>query len=138
MNSLEYLDQDGIMIGTSNKRLNFRSNIDYTVNKHFSFGFNLSGGRDRIDEPYQGTGGGNGIMRKLYWFTRPTVPVKYSNGLWGAVDGNASAGMVAIHNPVKAAYIGDHYEENYRFDGKAFAEITIGKPEVQNKPWGKI
>ena len=127
MNSLEYLDQDGIMIGTSNKRLNFRSNIDYTVNKHFSFGFNLSGGRDRIDEPYQGTGGGNGIMRKLYWFTRPTVPVKYSNGLWGAVDGNAGAGMVAIHNPVKAAYIGDHYEENYRFDGKAFAEITIWK-----------
>lgn len=127
MNSLEYLDQDGIMIGTSNKRLNFRSNIDYTVNDFLKIGFNLAGGRDRVDEPYGGTGGGNGIMRKLYWFTRPTVPVKYSNGEWGAVDGNAGAGMVSIHNPVKATTIGDHYEEYYRFDGKAFAEISILK-----------
>lgn len=127
MTSLEYLDQSGIMKGTSTGRLNFRSNVDYTVNDFLKFGFNLAGGRDRIDEPFQGTGGGWGMMRKLYWFTRPTVPVRYSNGHWGSVDGNADAGMVAIHNPVMAASIGDRYEEIYRFDGKAFAEITLLK-----------
>lgn len=125
MTSIEYLGQSGIMLGTSSKRLNFRSNIDYTLNKHLNFGFNLSGGRERIDEPFQGTGSDWGIMRKLYWFTRPTVPVKYTNGEWGAVDGNTGAGMVAIHNPVKATTIGEKYEEIYRFDGKAFAEITF-------------
>lgn len=125
MNSLEYLDQDGIMLGTSNQRLNFRANVDYNVNKFLKMGFNFAGGRDRIDEPYQGTGGGWGIMRKLYWFTRPTVPVKYSNGEWGAVDGNDGVGMPAIHNPVKATTIGNRYDENYRFDGKVFAEVSI-------------
>ena len=29
-----------------------------------------------------------GLMRYLTWFTRPTVPVRYSNGHYGFLDGN--------------------------------------------------
>lgn len=44
-------------------------------------------------------------MRALTWYTRPTVPVKYSNGHWGCVDGT-SISQTVFKNPVEELYQG--------------------------------
>ena len=63
---------------TANQRFNFRSNLDAQLGI-VKLGLNLSGSRQNIDEPTTSVTG-EGLMRYLTWFTRPTVPVRYSNG----------------------------------------------------------
>lgn len=60
---------------------NFRSNLDAQLGI-VKLGLNLSGSRQNIDEPTTSVTG-EGLMRYLTWFTRPTVPVRYSNGHYG-------------------------------------------------------
>src|SRR5690606_10849807 len=84
--STQYLQQNGILRETANQRYNFRSNIDATLGI-LKVGLNLSGSHQNIDEPTMNIGG-DGLMRTLTWYTRPTVPVRYSNGHWGQKDGN--------------------------------------------------
>ena len=63
---------------TGYERFNFRSNTDAELGR-FRIGLNLSGSKENITAN-GGMGGDNGLMRSLTWFTRPTVPVMYSNG----------------------------------------------------------
>ncbi|HCY40736.1 MAG TPA: TonB-dependent receptor [Prolixibacteraceae bacterium] len=126
MVSIEYLNQEGMMKGTSNDRLNFRSNVDFILKKNIKGGVKLSGSRQRVDEPSDGTGGDWGIMRKLYWFARPTVPVKHANGHWGYWDGNPLM-SVAIDNPAESVTEKENYQELYRFNSQAFLSIDFLK-----------
>jgi TonB-dependent starch-binding outer membrane protein SusC len=91
MFSTEYLDQEGIMLGTSQERYNFRSNIDINITEKITFaGMNLSGNKRDIAETLNNasaSGSDNDLNYSIRRFARPTVPVKYSNGNWGQVDG---------------------------------------------------
>ena len=111
------------MRGTNSNRINFRSNADFKVNNNIHVGVNLAGNRQRINEPFGGTGDGDGIMRTLYWFSRPTVPIKYSDGEWGSVDGNQK--VVAIHNPLEWTSLDDQHENDYGFNGQVFATVSF-------------
>ena len=78
MTSVAYSNQDGIMMKTGVERFSFRSNID-TRYKRFTFGLNLSGNKNNVTTPVVAPSGEGGIMRYVSWFTRPTVPVMYSD-----------------------------------------------------------
>jgi TonB-linked SusC/RagA family outer membrane protein len=123
MFSIQYFDQQGILIGTGSRKYNFRSNIDSRIGI-FKVGLNLSGSKHDIEEPRVNITGDDGVMRYLTWFTRPTVPVKYSNGHYGYVDGtNISAS--AFKNPVDEINRGHKDNQNYRLDFQTFGEIDI-------------
>lgn len=122
MFSVQHLDQEGIMKATGNKKINFRSNIDANIGI-VKFGLNASGDKQDIKEPLTSVTG-DGLMRALTWFTRPTVPVKYSNGYYGYVDGNPNISHTVAKNPVRDLYLGYKRNKAYRFDGKFFGEIT--------------
>lgn len=125
MFSLQYFDQDGILISTGSKKYNFRSNIDSRIGI-FKVGLNLSGTRHDIEEPRVNTTGDDGVMRFLTWFTRPTVPVKYSNGHYAYNDGtNISAS--AFKNPIDEINRGYKDNQNYRLDFMTFGEVDILK-----------
>lgn len=124
MFSAQYFDQKGIMRNTSNNRYNFRSNIDTQLGI-VKVGMNLSGGKQVIDEPTTGVTG-EGLMRYITWFTRPTVPVQYANGHYGYVDGTSLSHTI-FKNPIEALYRGNKDNEAYRFDGKLFGEVEIIK-----------
>ena len=125
MLSAQYMDQDGIMKNTNNRRYNFRSNIDSKLGI-VKLGLNLSGSRQDIQEPVTSVTG-EGLMRYLTWFTRPTVPVQYSNGNWGCVDGNSNIGASVFKNPIQDLYYGRKTNQHQRFDGQIFAEVDIVK-----------
>ncbi len=117
MGSLGYVGQDGIMQGTSTDRINFRLNADSKFVDMITLGMNLSGNHEEVEEP---TIGSWYVFDNMKWHSRPTVPVHYSNGDWGYVDGNDRLQM--IKNPVYATTVTSQTIYN-RFDGKAFLEI---------------
>ena len=123
MFSAQYFHQDGIMKNTANQRYNFRSNIDAKLGR-VKLGLNLSGSKQHVDAPATEIGG-EGIMRRLSHFSRPTIPVHYSNGYYGSVDGNPY--LADAKNPIYDLYYGFKDEDVYRFDGKIFGEIDIIK-----------
>lgn len=122
MISGQYMDQDGIMLNTGNKRYGFRSNVDSKLGR-LNVGLNLSGSKQDIQEPITEVTG-EGLMRMITWFTRPTVPVRYSNGHYGYVDGTSLSHTI-FKNPIEALHLGNKTFENTRFDGKIFAGIEI-------------
>ena len=125
MLSVGYLNQDGIMKKTGYERFNFRSNADAKLGI-FKLGLNLSGSKENFFAPNNGMGGDNGLMRSLTWFTRPSVPVQYSNGEYGQVDGSAIS-HTTFKNPVQMMNLGRKKNTGYRFDGNVFAEVDIVK-----------
>jgi TonB-linked SusC/RagA family outer membrane protein len=122
MFSAQYFNQEGIMKKTANERFNFRSNIDTKLGI-FKVGLNLSGSKQEIDEPI---GIVSDLMRTITWFTRPTVPVKYSNGYYGSVDGTSLSHTI-FKNPIYDMERGNKDHNVFRFDGKIFGEVDILK-----------
>ena len=123
MVSAGYLYQKGILKNTDYKRFNFRSNIDATV-KRVKFSLNLSGSKEDKGEPASDITGGDGLMRMLSWFTRPTVPATYSNGYYGVVDGT-DISQTVFKNPLQSMNSGHKTNDGYRFEGKLGAEVDI-------------
>lgn len=123
MVSVQYLDQEGIMKNTANKRYNFRSNIDTKLGL-VKIGMNLSGSKQEVSEPVNSVTG-EGLMRALTWFTRPTVPVMFSNGQYAYTDGNDNISQSVFKNPVYNLYYGKKSNDHYRFDGQVYGEIDL-------------
>lgn len=123
MASVSFSDQKGIMLETGVKRISFRTNID-TRYKRFTFGLNASGNKNDVTAPAISPSGDGGIMRYVSWFTRPTVPVMYSNGHYGYVDGSMT-NAEDIKNPVELMSLGSRSNDYWRFNGKAFAAMDL-------------
>jgi TonB-dependent starch-binding outer membrane protein SusC len=126
--SMEYLDQKGIMVNTNSDRVQLRVNLDSKISNHLSFGVNLRGIKQSINEPIaaanQNDEGDNGINRVISGFTRPTVAPRYSFGEFGLFDGTA---LAQIKNPIKLLYEQKNNTNNYRLDGKVFAQLKFLK-----------
>lgn len=124
MTSVSYSNQEGIMRETGAEKFAFRSNID-SKQGIFNFGLNLSGNKNNVDQPaYVSPSGDTSVMRYLSWFSRPTVPVRYSNGHYGYVDGSL-ANAELVKNPMQFINEGYRKDETWRFNGKAYAGIDI-------------
>lgn len=124
MISAGYLNQDGILEKTGYERFNFRSNVDAKLGI-FKFGLNLAGSKENKEAPVSSLSG-DGLLRTLTWYTRPTVPVQYSNGQFGCVDGSSTSHTV-FKNPIQMINTGKKKDNAYRFDGNVFAEVDIWK-----------
>lgn len=133
MVSMEYLNQEGTMIETNQERYNFRSNIDVDVTDHIKIGMNVSGNKQDISETLNNASASNNdndLNYSIRRFANPTVPVKYSNGEWGQVNGlyyEPGSTVGSIRNVVQMASLGENITERYNFQGKVFAEIELVK-----------
>lgn len=123
MTSVAYSNQDGIMKYTGVERISLRSNVDVTRNR-FNFGLNVSGNKNDVTAPAVAPSGSEGIMRQISWYTRPTVPIQYSNGHYGYVDGSMT-NAEDIKNPLELMSLGNRQNEQWRFNGNAFAGIDL-------------
>lgn len=133
MFSSEYLNQEGTMINTGQKRYNFRSNIDVDISDRVTIGMNISGNKQDVTETLSSASASNSdgdlnyIIRR---FANPTVPVKYSSGDWGQVNGLyylPGSTVGGIRNPVEFANRGENGVEKYNFVGKLYADIELFK-----------
>lgn len=121
--SLTYQNQDGIMKETAVERIGFRLNLESHY-KRFTFGMNAFGSRSRITAPGANVGGEGGLMRYVSWFTRPTVPVMYSNGHYGYIDGSWTDAEM-VKNPLDVMSFGYRNNHKWFFNGKTYAALDI-------------
>lgn len=117
MASLGYMKQEGILLGTSTDRTNFRLNADTKFIDMITVGMNTAGSYQKTEEP---------LVSSYYLFeqarnARPSVPVRYKNGHWGAYDGNPSF-TEPEKNPVYSSTQLANTDV-YKFDGKIFADV---------------
>ncbi|NME70585.1 SusC/RagA family TonB-linked outer membrane protein [Flammeovirga aprica] len=83
--SVGYLDQKGIMYGTSAERINYRLNMRSKLGKGFTFGANFFGAMKKSEESADTDD--QGVMR-LIANSSPLVPVFNQDGSWGSASGN--------------------------------------------------
>lgn len=130
MISGEYQDQTGIVINTSSLRKAIRSNLDIDVSKKFKVGLNVYAFKKTIDQPalYSASNTWDFDRSLLYQVRRgtiPTIPVKYSNGEYGTVDGvHPNPNFIAV-NPVWGANTGLNETKQYYTEGKLFASYEF-------------
>lgn len=118
MASVGFTKQDGIMRGTSMKRATFRLNADSKFLNIFTLGLNTSGSYQDVAEPQSGTWE---VFNQAVDHTRPTIPVKYDNGMWGQYDGNPQFPQYSTNPVEQTTFTGD--ERRYQFDGKLFLDV---------------
>lgn len=119
--SMGYFNQQGIMIGTSYQRGNFRINSDHTISKRFTFGQTLAisygdqyqeveaGGRTQIQNTIR--------MPPYLPITDPTLP-----GGYRGPDG--SDGQDA-QNPVRAALQDRSNVQTLKLLGSAYLDVNL-------------
>ncbi|WP_373060136.1 SusC/RagA family TonB-linked outer membrane protein [Zunongwangia sp. H14] len=130
MISGEFLDQEGIVVGTDTDRKSLRSNLDVDVSEKLKIGLNIYGFSRETGEPSLRSVGNpgnfeNNLLYSLRRFTQPTVPIRYSSGEYGFVDGLYPDGGMIIRNPLWEATTGDSRTEQFRVEGKLFASYEL-------------
>lgn len=129
MVSTEYNNQPGIMIGTSSDQFSVRSNLNIDVSDKFQLGLRLSGSKQVVNEPATASASSNSGTGTLPYELRrkapPTIPVKYSNGEWGTVDGVYPSFSIPSENLVQMAQLGEQYTEGYYLNGQLYGNIEV-------------
>ncbi|PXY03130.1 TonB-dependent receptor [Marinifilum breve] len=121
--SMNYMDQEGIMLGSSAKRYNMRAKIDSQIKKWLKIGVNIDGSVKNIKSPLDDLSGDGGIMRRIY-FDTPVAPVKYSNGDWAVQDGSEA---FFIKNVAFRSQLGKNEDDQYRLNAKFYANLNLLK-----------
>jgi TonB-linked SusC/RagA family outer membrane protein len=112
----DYLNQNGIAIGSGFKRGSVRLNLTNQANKWLRLGINLSGfGTRENANIYQGN------LINVAIGQNPTIPVKNADGTFG---GPAPAQAVYSNtNPVAVASLNNNYNTNYGGIGGIYVDI---------------
>lgn len=129
--SLNYMDQDGIMLNTNSKRYNLRAKFDVDVKKWLKVGINADGSIRNTDEPVTNLTGDNGLIN-LIFFDTPVAPVRYladpTSPVYGKFAGaDGSPDSYPLKNPVFKSQIGENLEENKRFNSRIYAVLNLAK-----------
>lgn len=64
--SLDYLNQDGVLINTNSNRFSLRSNIDYKFNDIIQIGSDISVSNQNIRQSAASIGGGESLMQNIW------------------------------------------------------------------------
>jgi len=125
--SSEILDQEGIMLGTSSNRYNLRSNVEAKINDKLKVGVNIFGYKKHLDENLMASegDGATGLNYLLRRNTLPTVPVYYTDGNYGFVDGAyETTGKTSMNMPFEAQK-GKNYTDLFHVEAKTYLEWEI-------------
>ena len=118
--SLNYFDQDGIVINTGFKRYNARINLNSQISERFKVGMHLNGGYDK--NAYVPIGYGinenAGVLYAAFNFD-PTLPIKDSAGQY------IRSPFITTDNPLALAHGKKGVQNTYRMLGTLFGQYQI-------------
>ncbi|UMB54151.1 TonB-dependent receptor [Lutibacter sp. A64] len=120
--SINYFDQEGIVINSDFNRVAIRLNLDHKVNDWFKVGNNITVSKSREHITFNDDESGviSSAVRQS-----PGVPVKYSDGSWGGPTDNT--GVSNGRNPVAWAEIRNNQLDRFKINGNFFGEFSILK-----------
>lgn len=119
--SLNYFDQQGVVISSSFKRYSARLNLDTQFSDKLNVGFNLNttySHNDQVPAQSFGVNEDNGALYAAYNFD-PTLPVRGANG-----DYTISP-FISIDNPLSLAYGKNAMTDRYRTFATVFGNYHI-------------
>ncbi|MDQ3292243.1 MAG: SusC/RagA family TonB-linked outer membrane protein, partial [Bacteroidota bacterium] len=122
--SVNYFNQQGIMIHTGFKRYSLRANTEFNVNKRIRVGenFQVAVG-DRIVQP--GSNGFENNPTSFAYRIQPLIPVY---DVAGNFAGTRGTDLDNSNNPVSMLYRNkDNHQKEIRLFGNAYAEVDILK-----------
>ncbi len=123
--SLNYFDQEGIMIYTNYKRYSLRANTEFNVNKRVRLGqnFQMAFG-NRVNQPNGNSNESNAVS--FAFRIQPIVPVYDVSGI--NFGGTRGTDLDNSRNPVGDLYRNkDNNQLEMRLFGNAYAEVDILK-----------
>ncbi len=102
-----YLDQEGVLLGTSAEQYNVRMNLNSQVSEKFDFSVNISGRHDDIHDPVVGAGALTGwVNRALPMYGTTLEDGRYADTWLGNSSQNSLAGaQTGENNLMKDRYI---------------------------------
>jgi len=123
----EYMDQDGVALGSGFKRYSFRLNLDNKPRQWATLGVNLS--YNQTDENLTATNYGDAASPLIANALRltPQIPVKNLNGSWGGADPVNGANQFTLVNPIALASLITNKNTKRQFQGGLNLGINITK-----------
>jgi TonB-dependent starch-binding outer membrane protein SusC len=119
--SANYFDQTGTVIGSGFNRGSVRVNLDSEIKKWLRFGVSSNLGRTHQDITLSDTN--DGVIGTSV-LQSPSVPVRYPDGGFGAVDD--PQGYITI-NPVAQALQRTMTRDQMKLNGNTWADISLYK-----------
>jgi TonB-linked SusC/RagA family outer membrane protein len=117
--SLGYLDQAGVLKGTSAKQYTTRLNLDSRYGKRFSYSAKISARHDDVNEPTVGSGALSGwVNRALPYYGTKLEDGKYASTWVGSSSQNSIAAYELGNNNTD--------EDNFAMNLSAVVEIIDG------------
>lgn len=122
--SLNYFDQEGIVLNSDYNRMSMRLNVDSNVKSWLKIGNNiaLSKSSQRV---VRNDDRGGLVMNTLR--QSPELPVRYADGSFaGPISGLGSSANEAT-NPIALSEYNNAENEKYKINGNLFADFTLAK-----------
>jgi len=120
--SVNYFNQEGIVINTDFRRFGLRLNLDHKFSDKFKIGNNINFSNSKENVVLNDVG--NGVISTALQQS-PDIPVRLSDGTFGAPNQQAGLGNDEAVNPVFWASIRDTNLERYKINGNFFLDFKL-------------
>ncbi|MEP7093168.1 MAG: TonB-dependent receptor [Flavobacterium sp.] len=122
--SLNYFDQEGIVLNSNFNRLSMRLNVDSNVKSWLKIGNNLSVSKSSQQVVRNDDRGGL-VMNTLR--QSPELPVRFPNGSYAGPTGGLGSSANEATNPIALAEYNNSTTERFKINGNLFADFTLIK-----------
>ena len=122
--SLNYFNQEGIVLNSDFNRLSLRLNVDSKVKSWLKIGNNMSLSKS-TQRVVRNDDRGGLVMNTLR--QSPELPVRYPDGSFAGPINNLGSSGNEASNPIALAEFNNATTERYKINGNVFADITLTK-----------
>ncbi|RKR12033.1 TonB-linked SusC/RagA family outer membrane protein [Flavobacterium sp. 90] len=122
--SLNYFDQEGIVLNSDFNRMSMRLNIDSTVKSWLKIGNNMSISKSSQQVVRNDDRGGL-VMNTLR--QSPELPVRYADGSFAGPTSGLGSSANEATNPIALSEYNNAKTDRYKINGNVFADFTLTK-----------
>ncbi|PIF30302.1 TonB-linked SusC/RagA family outer membrane protein [Flavobacterium sp. 9] len=122
--SLNYFDQEGIVLNSDFNRMSMRLNIDSTVKSWLKIGNNMSISKSSQQVVRNDDRGGL-VMNTLR--QSPELPVRYADGSFAGPTSGLGSSANEATNPIALSEYNNAKTDRYKINGNVFADFTLIK-----------
>lgn len=122
--SLNYFNQEGVVLNSDFDRISMRLNVDSDVKSWLKIGNNIALSKSSQTVVRNDDRGGL-VMNTLR--QSPELPVKYADGSFAGPTGNVGSSANEATNPIAMAEYNNANTDRYKINGNLFADFTLTK-----------
>ncbi|WP_278021077.1 TonB-dependent receptor plug domain-containing protein [Flavobacterium ginsengisoli] len=122
--SLNYFDQEGIVMNSDFNRMSMRLNVDSNVKSWLKIGNNMSISRSSQQVVRNDDRGGL-VMNTLR--QSPELPVRYADGSYAGPTSGLGSSANEATNPIALSEYNNAKADRYKINGNVFADFTLTK-----------